>query len=705
MRRRSRLLILLILLAFSSPLTLTAAGPNPGLGPAPSTLDRSSPSSTWDALFELGSRGDFTLAAHLLDLSDVPQDQQRPVGEEVAGKLYKVLKTLAAHPGALRSTSLQTGPLMAFRFQKARIEGEVWIRTAPDSQGGPVWLISAGTVAQASFWYRVLILGERPESISPLNAGLGTPPPSVHRGSPRMALSGFQEAARQGNFALAAHYLDLCGVTASRQQEEGARLARRIFLVMLRKAWVLPETVSNAEFGAPEDGVPDDQERLASIPLQRQSVPILLERRFDPRTGTCWTFSPSTVEQIDSLYAAHGYGWIGDHLPTPFFSLDFAGLQLWQWCSLLLVLAVGWFAGRILGRLIVGILGSIAARTRVQWDDDLVKTLDGPLSVVLWGFAVSLGAPLVGLSPGAQAITAKGWQLLTLGGLGWLLFRIVDSLALYLRHVAGEGNPLGVSFLPILQRFSKVIVFTFVLLGALSSIGVQVVGLLAGLGIGGLAVAFAAQKTLENLFGAVAIAGDRPFKVGDYVTIEEVTGTVEDVGLRSTRLRTLQRTLVTLPNAMVVGAKIINFGARDRILFNPIISLSYQATPAQLTLIVDELKRALLSHPKTTPESLRVRFAGFTPSGFSVEIFCWILTTDFHHFTSVAEELNFRIVSIVHEAGASFGVPSQAVALDRASSPDREAARRASEEVARRRAAGDLTIPEPSAEMLDQLRD
>ena len=150
---------------------------------------------------------------------------------------------------------------------------------------------------------------------------------------------------------------------------------------------------------------------------------------------------------------------------------------------------------------------------------------------------------------------------------------------------------------------------------SLDVIGINVVGVLAGLGLGGLAIAFAAQKTLENVFGAIAIAGDRPFQVGDFVTIGTDQGTVEDVGLRSTRLRTQARTVVSIPNGVVVAGRVENFSARDRIVYNPTIGLVYDTRPEQLRAVLDGFREVLRAHPRVFQESFRVRFRAFARLG------------------------------------------------------------------------------------------
>ena len=687
---------------------------NPGLGPCPGQVLRDTPADAWRSFMRLGAAREFALAAHLLDLTEVPVDEQSDVGAGVAERFYGVLTTLGAAPDAVNAGSAE-GPVfeeqpqnvvVAFRFVHARASGEAWLRRTRDQTTGQlVWLFTRQTVSSIPLWYRAIVEGDEAGQEEPFNAGLGDVPASVLRGDPRVTVAGFLSHAKRGSFLSAAHYLDLDAFAPADQPGAGRRLARRLFLALMRSAWVNADELSNDEYGAPERGIHEDEETIARGPLNGEMVTLTLKHRFDPALGSVWTFSQETVARINDLYRHHGYGWIGDHLPEVFFSAEFAGLQLWQWAGLVVVLAAGWMLARIISTMLLKLFGAVASRSSVRWDDAMVQALNGPLGVMCWGMLVALASPLVGTSDVAQGVIGRGWRVITLVGFGWILFRSVDLMALQIRSAAARADALGLSFVPVVSRIVKILLFVFVLLAALDVIGLEVVGLLAGLGLGGLAVAFAAQKTLENLFGAIAIAADQPFKIGDWVTINDTSGTVEDVGLRSTRLRTLERTLVSIPNGVVTGAAITNFGARDRILYRTIISLSYGSTREQLQYVVDEIKRMLLAHSMVFPDNIRVRFLEFGQSSLNIEVLYWVLTADYHVYTGVAEELNFRTIEIVERSGSSFAFPTRTIHFSRARVVDAARQEAVRAEVERRRQNGELSIPEPPEELRQRLRD
>ena len=687
---------------------------DPGLGSPPATVVRSSPAGAWRSFLELGGVGEFAAAAHILDLTEVPVDEQKKVGTEVARKLYGVLHLLGARPGQVGEED-PAGPqedgqplnfVVALRFYRDSIGGEAWLRRTEDaSTGRQYWLFTRQTVSSAPFWYQVLVEHTAPKATGKLDAGLGTPPVAVRRGNPRETLNGFLAAAHQGRFGEASFYLDLDGYKPEEQPLAGPRLSRRLMLVLDRKAWIDPGRVSNDPAGVPEAGVPDNEEQLASVEVDGREQAISLARRMTPSMGFIWTFSPETVSEIDALYEAYGYGWIGDHLPTVFFSVSLWGIQLWQWAALALIFVLGWGVSRLVGHWLAVALRKGAARTSVAWDDQLVNSLDGPLGFVLWGVVLALGAQALGIaSPDAQDLVRRIWKLLVVTGGGWFLVRAVDILGGHFTRLAGPRNALAQSFIPMLQRIAKIVAFLLLVLAGLDVLGVNVVAGLAGLGLGGLALAFAAQKTLENVFGAVAIAGDRPFAVGDFVLIGDTMGTVEDVGLRSTRVRTLQRTLVAIPNGTVAGSKITNFAARDRIFYNFTVGVVYGTTSAQLVYIIDEIRKLLLGDPRVVLDGQRARFKGFGSSSLDVEVFSWIATTDYNEYTIIAEDLNLKIMGIVERAGTSFAFPSQTLYLSRDAGLDAGRMEEIGAEVERRRGGGELVVPEPTPEQIERAR-
>jgi len=645
---------------------------NPGLGPAPAEAARSSPAAAWRSFLALAEAGRYGDAAHLLDLVGTPPAQQAKAGAATAEELFRVLQLLKARPDAV-TTEEESGPaldgrpvneVVAMRFERSGISGEVRLRhTVGSSPYQLAWLFARETVASVPFWSRVLVKGEAARGAEPLDVGLGAIPDEVSRTTPRETVAGFLAACQEGRFDLAAFYMDLGGIPPERQQPEGRRLARRLMLTLQRTGWVDPEKLSDEPLGRPETGVPENEQLLAVVTVRHQPVELLLSHRADAELGHVWTISQETVAAIDRLYEARGYGWFGDRAPVAMFAIRFADLQLWQWLGLLVGLVASWFASRLLGRGLVRLAGWLSRRAAPVWHEAVIRPLDGPLAFLLASVILALLARWVGVTPDAWAVTRYTCKLLALAGVGWFLVRLVDATAARLRVAAQGRGGVGAGFVPMTVRVAKAVAVTMIGLAALDVVGINVVAGLGALGIGAAALAFAAQKTLENLFGTFSIASDRPFEIGDYVTIGQDSGTVEDVGFRSTRLRTLARTLVTLPNGSVASGRVENFSARERIMYNPVLRLSHATTAAQLREVVDGVAALLAAHPTVYQGEKRVRFAAFADGAFNVEVWCWVSTRDYVAYTAVVEELNFAILGVVERAGTSLALPGRTVVL------------------------------------------
>jgi MscS family membrane protein len=184
---------------------------------------------------------------------------------------------------------------------------------------------------------------------------------------------------------------------------------------------------------------------------------------------------------------------------------------------------------------------------------------------------------------------------------------------------------------------------------------------MAGLGVGGLAIALAAQKTIENLFGGVSVISDRPVSVGDFCKFGDRVGTVEDIGLRSTRIRTLDRTVVTVPNSQFSSMMLENFNKRDKMWFHLTLNLRRDTTPEQVRTLLDAVTKILKEHPRVEEGSLPVRFIGVGSYSLDLEIFAYVLTPSFDEFLKLQQELLLAILDAVEAAGTALALPTQAL--------------------------------------------
>jgi MscS family membrane protein len=363
--------------------------------------------------------------------------------------------------------------------------------------------------------------------------------------------------------------------------------------------------------------------------------------------------------------------WFEQHLPEAFGRAGPRGLLWWQWLAIPLFALASWLGGRVLGWITRRILGALFARTQTTWDDLLLERVAAPLTA-LWSIGVAYTLiPWLGLTRAGEASVEGGLHAGVFVVLVWAALRSVDLAFDFLGSFPwARANPLAAGVLPLGSRIARVAVTIIGVIAVLTQLGYPVASLLAGLGIGGLALALAAQKTVENLFGSVSISVDQPCRIGDFVQVENVTGTVEAIGLRSTRLRTLARTIVTIPNGKLADARIENFAVRDRLRLFCVLQLVYGTTAAQLRQVVAGVERALAEHPKLYPEGLSVRFVNIGASSLDVEVSAWLATADWGEFTRLRQDLFLRFLEVVEGAGTQLAFPTQTVHV--ASLPERE---------------------------------
>jgi MscS family membrane protein len=266
-----------------------------------------------------------------------------------------------------------------------------------------------------------------------------------------------------------------------------------------------------------------------------------------------------------------------------------------------------------------------------------------------------LGAPL-SVRLHYQRLTS----VILVAGVAWLVFRLINvwSQRARARALAGSGYRSGTIVL-LGQRMFKVLAIIVAGLIMLSILGFEITTALAGLGIGSIALAFAAQKTLENLLGGISILSDEVIRIGEFCRIGDREGTVEDISLRSTRIRTLERTELSVPNGQLATMNVENISRRDKSLFQTTIGLRYDTSPAQLRSLLTEIRSLLRHHPKVDSDVIRVRLVGFGEAMLNVEVHCLILTRDLDEFMAIREELLFRIMDSVAGSGTELAIPAR----------------------------------------------
>lgn len=340
------------------------------------------------------------------------------------------------------------------------------------------------------------------------------------------------------------------------------------------------------------------------------------------------------------------------------------GLLGWQWMALPCVFLAAWVLGSLASRITRALLGRVARRTSSPWDDAVLARLGRPLSVA-WAIGATF-ALLVPLQLGARAEDVLHRWLKAAGLIVffWALSRTVDVAH---QMVTGsrwiQDHPTTRGLLQLGSKLAQIFLLTTGVVALLSELGYPVASLVAGLGIGGLAVALAAQKTLENLFGALALGADQPFREGDFVNIEGLQGTVESIGLRSTRLRTAERTLVTIPNGKLAELRLETFAVRDRLRFYCTLGLVLSTTAAQLRSVLTGLEAALRGHPKIWPEGSSVRFKEIGAHSLVLEVNAYFATINADELALIREQMLIDFIAVIERSGTALAIPASLVHL------------------------------------------
>lgn len=337
-------------------------------------------------------------------------------------------------------------------------------------------------------------------------------------------------------------------------------------------------------------------------------------------------------------------------------SAGMSQLTWWTVFELTIAVAIAYVGGRLIGKGIYRLLYRFALVTRTAADDRVVLRLEGPIAaltmVVLWQVATTL----FDLPEPVYAFTRAVGSIGLLVAFAFAGLRLVDAAieTIAVRSQWITAHHLSQSLLPLVRRVAKVVLCVLLGVMVLSELGYSVGPLIAGLGITGIAIALAAQKTLENVFGAFAIGVDHPFHEGDLIKLDNgLVATVEQVGLRSTRLRTPDRTLVSVPNGKLADAQIEALTARDRMRFSASFHLALGASPAQIQRVIADIADAVRTHPRRAADEPQVHLVGVADAWLELEVVAWLATTSWDEFQGMRERLLLRCLEIIAAAGAT----------------------------------------------------
>jgi MscS family membrane protein len=501
-----------------------------------------------------------------------------------------------------------------------------------------------------------------------------SPPAAQHvvdalgRTTPRGTISAFIRAMEREDYVLAARYLQV----SESQRRSTEILARDLKSLMDRYFGEPITSISDAPEGALDDGLPIDRERVGPLTINDTKTDITLVRVTDPQSGQVWLISSETLALVPSLNRSVARTWVERVMPNALVSRELFGISLAHWIVLAATLVIPFILFALLTAGLMFVVRHLLTDPARRHDLDVwySATRWPAIAVVVLAIQVSslrfLGYPLafrityahVGLIGAVIAMT-------------WLLRRVLTlGFARARNMVWGEDRTSTQSLMLLGEKLLKALIVVVAILAILTIAGVNTKTALAGLGIGGVALALGAQKTVENFLGGVFLLSDRVLAVGDVCSISNRVGTVEDITLRSVRLRTLDQTLVSVPAGVLAQAGIENFASRQKILVQTVLRLRYGTSARQLEQVLNSVRELLAANPKIEKSSARIRLINFGERALELELFAYVLTADFAEFLALREGLFLEIASIVEAAGSAFAQPTEFIYMDGRPVPD-----------------------------------
>jgi MscS family membrane protein len=484
------------------------------------------------------------------------------------------------------------------------------------------------------------------------------------RSNPKGTIKGLLDALANEDYLKATNYFDFSTYSSVKTDSALSETIKKIEIVLNNNSTILPVNLINDNAnGNLNDGLTSNFEKVGDISLNSsETLPIYLEQITNAEDQKLWVISNSTTEVLLN------YIEVNDEVYTEEISTDRSLATKWQgaplrdWLIIVVLLLLAYPISWLITKGLKGLIRLLWKDLKKSNYERILNTLFIPLRLVL---AVTIFVS-VSRGLGVSIILRQSFSFITLISLWialfifiWLLINTISSLGEERFREREIFSALSaVSFLKNSAKFALIVVAILIIFDTL---GFNVTAGIAALGFGGIALALGAQKTVENIVGGLSVVFDQPVSVGDFCKFGDTVGTVEQIGMRSTRVRTLGRTLVTIPNADFSSQLIENYAKRDMFLFLTTLGLRYETSSDQMRYILVELRKILYAHPKVDPDPARVRFLGYGSDSLKVEIFAYIHAADWNDYLGVQEDINLRIAEVIENSGSGFAFPSQTV--------------------------------------------
>ena len=475
----------------------------------------------------------------------------------------------------------------------------------------------------------------------------------LHRDNPRSAVTGFLEACHENDYGKAAEYLDLSRIPARERSQQGTAASKDLEQVLNAASGFDVLRLSQDPQGDLSDDPDPDIERVTTVTANEQKFTLELHRNQPAKGPAVWLFSAQTVERLPELVPIpSATAKIEARLPRVLVAVRVLDTPVWKWIALVaaaLILSAFYWVVR---RLALKLIGSLPLRgrgvARLPWLEPILA----PVVVLLMVTVFRLFEEFVDPSALGRLFAGRALLLVVIASFAWGLANIVDYLMVRLdRALSHRQRVVSTSVIYLGRRTAKALIFICAAILVLDNWGFNMTTIIAGLGVGGIAIALAAQQTIANVFGGVSVIGDGPVNVGDYGNFGGVLGTVEGIGMRSVRVRTLNRTTVTIPNSSFAGMNLENYALRDKILFNPTLAVKRETPKEKLRGLMQDLQRMLEETKQVEIGPSPVRISAYNATSYTLELFAYVLTPDINEYYKHQAELFLAIDEVVQRSG------------------------------------------------------
>jgi MscS family membrane protein len=470
----------------------------------------------------------------------------------------------------------------------------------------------------------------------------------LDRSTPRSSVTAFLEACQSRDYPRASQYLDLRRIPASMRNARGPELAQGLEALLNADAQFNVLSLERHPEGDLTDDPDPNREHVATVTKDGRNLRLDLERVTPrPALPPVWLVSHDTVAAIPKLHPSSVSPRAARYLPGFLTSGQILETPIWKWVVLAVIATLMVTLSRLLDRGLA--VGSNAVERLFQhrWHLPWLVVIIEPLRVVLWLALFRIAVEILNPSAIARLYIGRGCQVLLVWSIAWCLIRLVElSLSRVELSLDVRQQPASRAMLRLGSRAATVTIVILAALVLLQNWGYNTSALIAGLGVGGVAVALAAQQTISNVFGGVSLVGDHPVRIGDFGKFGDMVGSVEDIGMRSTRIRTLNRTIVSVPNASFASLNLENYSIRDKILFNPTFCIRRTTPPDKVRTLMDAIESMLAHRSDVESPPTPARLVGLASGAFSLELFCYIRTPDLNAFYRIQGDLLLHLNEI-----------------------------------------------------------